>query len=148
MAARSTGLHFSGLIGVIEKGVGGGSGGSGCHGGRGIVIIRAGIGKSRSSVAILALISAQIAVISMVCHCGGSEVGYLGVASLIEMLQEVVGRSRDAGGVIHSDAAVGQVPLQNVKGHLQTIREKPTLVLKDMCAWLAASIAEMLHEVH
>jgi len=43
-----------------------------------------------------------------------------------EMLLEVVGRCWGAGEVFHSDAAVGQKPLQNANGHLQMIGEKPS----------------------
>jgi len=51
----------------------------------------------------------------------------LGVAlSIGEMLWKVVVCGRGAGGVIHSKALVGQVPLQNAKGHLQMIGEKPS----------------------
>jgi len=59
--------------------------------------------------------------------CGGAEVGWLGVtSSLEEMLRKVVGHGRGAGGVVHSKAAVGQEPLQNVNGHLQMIGENPS----------------------
>jgi len=45
----------------------------------------------------------------------GSRVVRVDCASLGgEMLQDMVGRGSGAGGVIHSDAAVGQVPMQNV----------------------------------
>jgi len=71
----------------------------------------------------------------------GAEVGWLGVASSMgEMLLEVMGRGWGAVEVFHSDAAVGQKPLQNAKGHLQMIGEKPSSGSKGCCSCCASSI--------
>jgi len=72
---------------------------------------------------------------------GGAKVVGAGVASSM-MLQKVVWRSRGAGGVIHSEAAVGQEPLQNAKGHLQIIGENPSSM------GLALSVVAMLQELY
>ena len=63
------------------------------------------------------------------------------------MLRGVVGRRENADCCLHSDAAVGQDPLQKGKGHLQTIGEKPSSMSQDVCVLLVASIETMLHEV-
>jgi len=64
----------------------------------------------------------------MAARLTGTRVGCCSAcASLVgEVLQEMVGRSKGAGWVFHSDAAVGQVPLQKAKGHLHMIGEKPS----------------------
>jgi len=49
MAARSTGSLLGGSTGVFGKGLGGIRGVSSCHGGRTVVVISIGSGKSRSS---------------------------------------------------------------------------------------------------
>ena len=63
----------------------------------------------------------------MAARSTGTRVGccFACASSVREVLQEIVGRGKGAGWVFHSDAAVGQVPLQKAKGHLHMIGDQP-----------------------
>ncbi len=127
MAARSTGSLLGGVAVGVGEGLGGRGDGSGCRGVSGIVVVVVDGGKSRSKFAMFARIWRRMAARSTGSLFDGAEVGWLGVASSMgEMLLEVVGRGSGAGEVFHSDAAVGQKPLQNANGHWQMIGEKPS----------------------